>query len=131
MDTVLQLEEVLDLLATAVKLPFPEPPHQPLHYGTYPSASPLALLGLLILLQEAQQSMSFDAFDPKVDCLPVLSQPVGNACLGNPLFVQLPAESDQSGVLHVHDSTWTVGFLRKHCGNRHIYLFPKGIHGVD
>jgi hypothetical protein len=41
--------------------------------GVDPSAPPLSLLGLLILLQEAQQSMSFDALNPKMDRLPVFS----------------------------------------------------------
>jgi hypothetical protein len=35
--------------------------------------------------------------------------------LRHPLLIQFPAKSDQRALLHVHDSTRTVGSLRKHC----------------
>ena len=50
MDTVLQPQEVLNLLATTVKLPFPQLPHQPLYYGIYLPSSTLTSLGLLMLV---------------------------------------------------------------------------------
>lgn len=90
-DAMLQTQEVLDLLATTVKFPFPQLPHQPLHHGIYPSASPLAFLGLVVFIQKAQQPTSFDALYPEMDCLSMLTQPLGYACLRHPLLVQLPA----------------------------------------
>ena len=69
---MLQPQEVLDLLPTTVEFPFPHLPYQPLHQGIYPSASPLAFLGLVMLIQEAQQSVSFDALYPEIDRLSIL-----------------------------------------------------------
>ena len=88
---MLQPQEVLDLLPTTVEFPFPHLPYQPLHQGIYLSASPLAFLGLVMPIQEAQQSVSFDALYPKMDRLSMLTQPLGYACLRHPLLVQLPA----------------------------------------
>jgi len=90
-DAMLQTQEVLDLLATTVKFPFPQLPHQPLHHGIYPSASPLTFLGLVVSIQKAQQPISFNALYPKMDRLSMLTQPLGYACLRQPLLVQLPA----------------------------------------
>jgi ABC-type protease/lipase transport system fused ATPase/permease subunit len=52
-DTILDLQKILNLLTTAVKFTFPDLPYQPLYYRVYLLSLPLALLGLLILVQEA------------------------------------------------------------------------------
>ena len=38
-------------------------------------------------------------------------------CLWDPLLMKFPSDGDESVISHVHDCTWTVGYLRKHCDN--------------
>ena len=102
MSAVLPLKEVLNLLPAALRLPFSDSPDSSLYYRVDLPALPFSLLGLLIAIQETKKSELLNTFNPQVDCLPVFTQSGGDSYLRYPLFVELPTQSNQCLIRHVH-----------------------------
>ncbi len=90
MGSVLFLEEVLNLLSTAIVLPLSYPP-KPISLLLDLPVAPF-LLGLMMPIQEAHQAKVLNRLNPQMNGFPVFAQPFGDMRFGYALFVKLPAD---------------------------------------
>ncbi len=98
---MLFLQEIRNLLAAAVVFAFADGPDKLFGGKGHLAGGAGLLFGFLMLLQEGQQAMLCDGFEPQADGASIFAQTFGNAGFGQSLPVQLPGQGDQRRCFHL------------------------------
>ncbi len=73
MNGMLKLQEILNLLPTALVFPFSDLPDPAFDYRVNLPPLPLSSFGLLMFNQETLKPIFFNCFYPDADCFPVFT----------------------------------------------------------
>jgi hypothetical protein len=109
------LENIGDLLATALVLTDAQRPDQSLDCRRDLTRSSGPFLGLCILREKPGQPVSCDPLEPESDGLPMSAHVRGNRRMTETLGGKLIGQRDLGKCRYVHRLLWTVGYLRQHC----------------
>jgi hypothetical protein len=123
-DMILPLQEIRDLLPTAIVLADPQLPNQPLDRRRDLESLSGALLGLRMAFEKTREPVSRNPLEPEPNRLSVSPSMRRNLRVTKALLGELKGQREVCECLHVHRLLWTVGYLRKHCGISHIKILP-------